>query len=211
MNAHSLVHLSKRQWKRLEANSIHLTGMSDTNRCCVYNRVMFGKHITSSVYTEKKMQSDSTVSNLSRIISLDNVKRGVVAMTTTLKDLEIDISKGRVIVIDSTYRTATNDYIDNKYEPSEIILPGLISCDKESKGIMEWTSKHHKLMKKHKASIITSEGKHHGSCGDYYSYGNKANFGMVDLSSVAQYTSQKASKTMHLNVICLEELSLMEI
>ena len=144
----------------------------------------------------------------SRVISLDNVKRGVVAITTNLNDIQIDINEGRVIVIDSTYRTATNDYIDNKYQPSGIVLLGIISMDKRYNGIMEWTSIHHDSMKKHKHSIITTEGTHHGSSGNYYSYGNKANFGMVDLSSIAQYT---VNKSKHLTGICLEEISQMEI
>ena len=76
---------------------------------------------------------------------------------------------------------------------------------------MDWNASHRDLMRAHKPSIITTEGTHHGSSGDYYSYGNKANFGMVNLSLVAQYTDKKCSKTSHLTGICVEELSQMEM
>ena len=99
-----------------------------------------------------------------------------------------DIKADKLFTIDSTYRTATNDYVDQKYEPSEVILLGVVSINKQYDGVIEWSSKHRTLMKKHKKSVITSESKHHGSAGEYYSYGNKANFGKVELSSVAQYS-----------------------
>ena len=101
--------------------------------------------------------------------------------------------------------------MDQKYEPSEVILLGVVSINKQYDGVIEWSSKHRNLMKKHKKSVITSESKHHGSAGEYYSYGNKANFGKVELSSVAQYASRTIGIDSHLNGLCIEELSVMEM
>ena len=118
-----------------------------------------------------------------------------------MQELGDDIKADKLFTIDSTYRTATNDYVDLKYEPSEVILLGVVSINKEYDGIIEWSSKYRTLMKKHKKSVITSESKHHDSAGEYYSYGNKANFGKVELSSVAQYSSRSRGIDSHLNGI----------
>ena len=115
------------------------------------------------------------------------------------------------MIIDSTYSTATNDYVDNKYEPSGIILISLITLNKQNKGIMEWNLNHQKLMGKYKSTVITSDGLHHGSKGNYCSYGNEANYGMIDLSSVSQYGHKKCSKLSQLKGLCIEELSQMEM
>ena len=50
MNAHSLIHLSKSQWKRLEPNSIHLTDKNQEKGLCKYSNVHFGKHINKNSY-----------------------------------------------------------------------------------------------------------------------------------------------------------------
>ena len=66
-------------------------------------------------------------------------------------------------------------------------------------------------MGKHKSNIIKGESKHHGSTGNYYSYGNKANYDMVELSSVAQYKQKKCIKMARYKGSCIEELSQMEM
>ena len=48
---------------------------------------------------------------------------------------------------------------------------------------------------KHYTNIITPKNNHNGSKGTYYSHGNKANFGIVNGSSVSQY-AYKMSKNM---------------
>ena len=39
-----------------------------------------------------------------------------------------------------------------------------------------------------KKNIITKANNHNGSMGSYFNYGNRGNFGMIDGSSVGQYT-----------------------
>ena len=147
-----------------------------TTGSCLYNNIIFGKHIKKHIGTKKILQPHNVIDSQADVIMLDNVKRGVVAITTSMQELAEDTNADRVFTVYSTYRTATNDYVDQKYQPSEIVLLGLVSLNKEYDGIIEWSSKHRNLMKKHKKSMITSECKHHGSAGEYYSYGNKANF-----------------------------------
>ena len=211
MNTHALIHLSKSQWKRLQPNSIHLTGKQVTSGRCLYNTIVYGENIKKHIGSKKTLQPHNVTVSQANLIMLENVKRGVVVITTSMQELADDIDACRLFTVDSTYRTATNDYIDKKYQPSEVIVLGLVTLNKEYDGIIEWSSSHRDLMKKHKQSVITSEGKHHGSAGEYYSYGNKANFGMVELSSVAQYASRSRGMDSHLKGICLEELSAMEM
>ena len=52
----------------------------------------------------------------------------------------------------------------------------------------EWNETICDAIKASKNNIITKENNHNGSVGHYYSYGNRGNFGMVDGSSVGQYT-----------------------
>ena len=62
-------------------------------------------------------------------------------------------------------------------------------------------------MKKHKANTITGNSKHYNSKGSYYSYGNRANFGLINLSSVSQYADKGKRMQDTINGIVLEELS----
>ena len=49
-NAHSVIHLSKRQWKRMKDNSIHMSDMHKVNGIHVYNNIKFGRHINKITY-----------------------------------------------------------------------------------------------------------------------------------------------------------------
>ena len=83
--------------------------------------------------------------------------------------------------------------------------------DIDYKGVLQWDKTYHKLMCKHKKPIFDSNSKHHGSIGSYYSYGNKANFGIVGKSSIAQYADKQSNRLSHYTGKCIEELSQMEI
>ena len=64
-----------------------------------------------------------------------------------MQELTDEIKADKLFTIDSTYRTATNDYVDQKYEPSEVILLGVVSINKQYDGVIEWSSKHRTLIK----------------------------------------------------------------
>ena len=50
-----------------------------------------------------------------------------------------------------------------------------------------WGEKQHTAVKKCKKSVITSANGHHGSSGEYYSFGNSAMYRTQNLSSIGQY------------------------
>ena len=81
---------------------------------------------------------------------MEIIKGGGVAMTISFSEIAPDVDNGTVLLIDSTYRTITNDYVDTKYEPSGSVLLSLISIDRQYDGILEWDKNHHRLMGKHK-------------------------------------------------------------
>ena len=54
-----------------------------------------------------------------------------------------------------------------------------------------WSKKHYKAVKDCKKSVISKHNKHHGSFGEYFSFGNKVAYETVDGSSMGQYTVKK--------------------
>ena len=77
---------------------------------------------------------------------------------------------------------------------------------KKQKGII-WDKKHYTAVKECKKSVIGKHNKHHGSLGEYFSFGNKAAYETVDGSSVSQYAVKKhATITQKCNIVVIEEL-----
>ena len=84
MNSHTLIHLSKSQWKRLKANSIHLTGKHVTDGLCLYNSIVYGDNIKKHIGTEKTLEPHNVMGSKAQVIMLENVKKGVVVFTTSM-------------------------------------------------------------------------------------------------------------------------------
>ena len=120
-----------------------------------------------------------------KVTALENTRDNLLAITNTFEEIEVNARQSKVLILDSTNRTATNDLTDEKPEPWGIILFALINMDMEYAGMLQWDNSHHVMMSKHKKPNFDSDSKHHGSKWIYYSYGNKENFGMVGLSSVS--------------------------
>ena len=176
-----------------------------------YKCIKFGTNINNTSFNTRKLKTFGDLYQWSKVMKMDNIKGGVIVFTTSYKDVETYVMDGSLHLVDSTHRTATNDYVDNKHTLSGVILLGMITLQKQHKGIISWNSGHNTLMGKHKATVITSDGKHHGSHGKYYSYGNKANFCQNDLSTIGQYASKPCAYKSHLKGLCIEELSQMEM
>ena len=181
--------------------------MNKSKDKCAYASAVFGKNV---LYRTDKLQT-SVGSVWSRVLRMNEVKKGFVAITTSVNELLEEIGTGAVLLIDSTSRTASNDDKDNKYKPSGILLLALIGLNRQQKGHITWNKSHHEMMKKYKKNIIKGSNKHHGSNGCYYAYGNKAYYGMVGNSSVSQYTSKNCGLIPCLEGLCVTELSQMEL
>ena len=206
-SVHVVSHLSKRQAARLAHNSIHITQSSITEKCVYYNNIAIGKGVCSN----KKKIRTSKGYMWSDIVNIGNMKQNLLAIATSFNEINDDIAKSKILILDATNRTTTNNYNDDKYEPSGVILLALIHLDVKYEGILEWKKEHHNMMHEHKKPLFETDSKHHGSTGKYYSYGNKGNFWMVGLSSIGQYTSRECDLQSHIAGKCIEELSQMEM
>ena len=121
----------------------------------------------------------------------NNMIENITATATISYDIEDEVGKGKILILDITNRTTKNYFTDDKYETSDIILLELISMDIEYTRILEWKESHHVVMDKHRRPIFASNSKHHSLTEKFCSHGNKANSEMVGLSFVAQYTNRK--------------------
>ena len=70
---------------------------------------------------------------------------------------------------------------------------------------MKWGREQYDIVKSCKKNIITLANNHHGSCGDYFSWGNKGNYGMKDKSSVGSYVTRPGLKSS-LNSAFIEQM-----
>ena len=124
---------------------------------------------------------------------IGRIKYRHVAIITPIEELESDIAVGKVHLIDATNHTATNDHNDNKYDPSRIVVLSLIKFQRNIRGVLEWYVSHAMVMTSHKANMMQCSSKHHDSTDQYYSYDNKANFGIIDMSSISQCSEKQRS------------------
>ena len=94
---------------------------------CTYESAIFGKNV---VYKTDKLQT-SVGSVWSRVLRMNEVKGGYVAITISINELVEEIGTGAVLLIDSSSRTARNDSKDKKYKPSGVLLLVLIGLHRQ--------------------------------------------------------------------------------
>ena len=135
---------------------------------------------------------------------LQNTTNGLLYIITSKTDLLSEIKSGNIHTIDGTTRCSINDGNDCKYCPSGMVLLCVCKLGAPEKSIgIQWGHAEEKILKSVKSSTITATNRHHGSHGGYFSFGNKAFYGKVGLSSVSQYVDKKSNnKTANI----LEEL-----
>ena len=62
---------------------------------------------------------------------------------------------------------------------------------KNQEWLLCWKTKHLKFFKSSENSVIDAHNSHHGSSVYHSSFGNKANYKMINGSSVAQYAIKR--------------------
>ena len=163
--AHYLIHLSKSHLKSYEDASIYVSDISRTNNHCLYNNVTFCNKLK---YKLKKINTNQGYI-WSRVVSLDQIKGGMIAILANINVVFEEVNKGTVLLIDSTNRTVC-DKKDTKYDPSGVVLLCMVTLNRTNNGMVEWNKCHYEMMKKYKSNIITGSNVHHGSSGYYYAY-----------------------------------------
>ena len=149
----------------------------------------------SNVMLRKKRGLSSGINVNWKTPQLANTKGGYMLIATNKNELLK--SNPDLIVIDGSNQELlidnVNDYTD--YQPSGILVLCIAKLERESvKSQYLWGHKDAENIKKWKTNIITGHSSHFGSTGNYYSFGNRANYGLIGLSSLTQCVHKKFKK-----------------
>ena len=195
---HCIIELSPREVKRMKENTIHLGGMSIKNDkqqktiVTSYNQVQYGKNVKSG--TTNKYHDGNRYDK----VNLNKMSRNFIAITANKEDC-ID-NTDDVASVPASYRRRSSHFDTGKVENgsgkedncSGIMLLFLGVMDVEvPKRESSWSQENTRKLKYAKNNILaSSKSKHFDSDGQYYSFGNKGNFGMIGNSSVGIYGSK---------------------
>ena len=174
-----LIHLTTTQHKRMAQNCIHVTKKYRKENKVYYSNMVFGDNIRKR--RQKACEMGKTV--VWSEILMNNIKNGVVYITTAVDELSEEIQNGTIHLVDGTSTCTTGSGV--------VILMMCKLGEKDNCTGKEWGRDDHVLFKKIKVSTNSASHKHHGSIGDYYCFGNKALYGKVGTSSVSQYALKR--------------------
>ena len=156
-----------------------------------YNTIKLGKDITM----RRKKCTSSGKSMQWKSPLLQNVANGFMAAVGLKKELLL--SNPDLIVVDGSNQELLDDNINDvtAYKPSGIVVLCLIKLERELiRSQYLWGPNDALNINKCKTNIITGHSTHFGSTGKYYSFGNRANYGMIDKSSITQFVLKKYNK-----------------
>lgn len=124
-------------------------------------------------------------------INLHKIKRKFIAITANKS--EIVDNQQDIVTVAASYRRSSKDF-QKKYSDtaSGVVLLFIVVFDTDiNERHFSWTDEHYNKLKYSKNNILaSSKSKHFNSTGQYYSFGNKGNFGMIGTSSVGIYCSK---------------------
>ena len=202
--AHSLIELSERQWFRLESKSVLLTEM--VMHVGQNNRVEYKKYKLGSDLSFKRKKGKSSCVHMQwRTPMLANINGN--CMLIVGRKSEILSSNPDVIVIDSSNQELLFDNVNDssKYKPSGVVVLCMVKLEREKIASQYlWGLKDAVNIKKWKNNIITGHSTHYGSSGNYYSFGNRANYGLIDKSSLTQFAHKKFKSETKMNTVKME-------
>jgi hypothetical protein len=188
----SLIELTKTEQQRLSKNSIHLTGLSfvkhpsHAHKLARYETIVAGSNV--SFCSLKKCNP----------IYLGRTKKNILVITA-LKEEILSISPNTIIINSTTTKKSTL---------SGIVL--LLHATQERKTTCQssfWPQSIVTTINNCKTNILSVKNSHFGSKGHYYSFGNKAMYGMKGTdgkSSVGTYANKKARQLKHQQMINME-------
>ena len=114
-------------------------------------------------------------------INLSQTKGGYVLITTSKHDLIDMIDKHSIILIDSMEGCQNGKASNAKSKILDYVLLAVMQLDKTLDRLgFKWGREQYEIVKSCKKNIMTLVNNHHGSCGEYFSWGNKGNYGMKD-------------------------------
>ena len=179
---HTLIELSCNEYADMKANSIHVegpcSGTCDGNVVQWYTKFTFGSNIIAANIKKAKMPNNGCLKD----IKIGEMKGKYLIITCDKHEYEEDKS---IYIIGSQW---CNNEQYNREMSGKLILMYCIDDHQTHLTGWEWDKSILTAMKASKNNIITKANNHNGSMGSYFSYGNRGNFGMIDGSSVGQYT-----------------------
>ena len=188
---HTLIELSTKQWERLGKNSIVVKGLITNcsvkkNPTLSYSSVTYGANI---ILKRKCCESNGKSLHWKRP-QLKNIKGGYILIVGD--KLELMETNDDLIVVDGSSQENDHKSINDRYKPSGKVILSLCKLHQQHNNTyFSWGKSEAKLLKKSKHNVMKGHSSHFGSTGDYYSFGNRANYGMINNSSVTQYVSKK--------------------
>ena len=196
-----------REVKRMKGNSIHigaLTFVNDKEENTIlssFKDVTYGCNINSTRKYFGVLRGKTKFDQ----VNLNKMKWNYIAITANKSDV-IGNCKD-VTCVPASYRGSSADKSnkrvrkgkDQEVNGSGIVLLFLCVMGNKNKGDISevcWNDEAATKLKYSKNNILkSSKAKHFDSTGEYYSFGNKGNFGMVDNSSVGIYASKSYTKS----------------
>ena len=187
---HTLIEMSYNEYVSMKDNSIHLEGAALGT--CDGNEVQWYRKFTcgANVITAKIKKADMPNNACLKDIKIGEMKGKYLLITCNKSEYEMDKS---IYIINST--RCNNDNYDKKMSGKLLLMYCIDQYQKHCTG-WEWNQSICNAMKASKNNIITKENNCNSSAGHYYSYGNRGNFGMVNGSSVGQYTYKRFKSDM---------------
>ena len=184
-------------------NSIHATGLCVGN-ITAYSTITYGDKIVAPA---KKSTSGGCTIRWKEINSSET-PGSYVMITTTLKDLQALIDEKNIIVIDSSEGSQKDRAHNDKSRLSGIILLAVMKFSRKKRKIgWNWGQSHFNLASRCKPNINNAASRHKESYGLYYSFVNRANYGMKGNSSITQYTHiKKKEDKSKLSTMVTEEM-----
>ena len=199
---HCLWHLSSIEWKHMKNFAIHATDLF-LGEITTFSHVTLGANVVAPL--KKTTSHGNTI--IWKELNLSVMTGGFVYITTTTRDIQSMVDANSVILIDSTNGCSCNQNQKDNSNLSGIVLLAAIHLNKYRKRNGNfWGKQHFDIAYSCKNNILTESTSHHQSSGYYYSWGNRANYRTVDLSSVTQYTHiKKKGIVAEINASFLEE------
>ena len=179
---HVLMELSVRSYLRFKNNSIQLKEFTITNGCICYNTVVYGNNIRMKYNNQTKCND----------INLNETKKNYIVIVIDRDEIIDHPYFKSIITLQHGLRCHWNDSEENKHNPSGMLVLLLAKLKKKKDNeSMLWCDKHGEAVKECKNSVISAKKSHHGSLGDYFSFGNSAVYKTVSNSSVGQYQMKR--------------------
>ena len=188
---HAMIELSNKQWMRYCDNSLHVKGLYehktiDGRRYIQYSNVVHGKNLE---YRKRSCRSNGGVLRFN-LPSIRNMAAHIIFIVADKE--EILNHSPETLILDGSSQQTEESKNDSSYIPSGkiILFMGRIeTSDVISKYV--WGKEEATFLNNCKDNLIKAHSSHFGSIGKYYSFGNRANYGMIGKSSVTQYVNKK--------------------